>query len=214
MKHDLKPREKMQLLGVENLQNSELLATILGFGTKNQNVIELSKKILNTYELEELKNKSIQELCQIKGIKTAQATKIKAALELSNRQTQKINKQIKNSKDVYQACKELIDKKQEHFITLILNSKNQLIKKDLISKGTLNLTIIHPREIFKNAIKESANSIILVHNHPSGDPTPSEADIKVTKQICKAGKLLDIKVLDHVIIGTTHYSFQENNQIS
>lgn len=200
---DNRPRERFIRFGCDALSNSELLAIILQSGTYNTNVLDLSNKILSEHTLEKLSELSITELQKTNGIGIVKAMQIKSIFELNKRlnQDRKKVKIIKNSKDVYNYFSdELEKKKQEYFYTLLLNSRNEIIKKELVSIGILNASLIHPREVFKAAIKESANSVILVHNHPSGDPNASEEDIVVTRELSKAGELVGIKVLDHVIV--------------
>lgn len=208
---ELKPREKFKQRPPEFLDLKDLIAIIIGRGTKTFGVLKISESIANKYDIEKLREISLIELQKIKGVGEINALKIKAALELGSRRKINTFKIIRNAKDVFDICKDMIHLKKEHFVILLLDTKNQLIRKETVSVGTLNLSLVHPREVFKEAIKESANSIILVHNHPSGDSTPSDSDIKITKQLIKAGELLDIKVLDHVIIGKEMFSFHEAN---
>lgn len=209
---DNRPRERLVNNGVENLSDYELLSIILQSGTKGENVINLSQKILSKYNLDKLSNCSLKELQAIKGIGIAKACQIISAFELSKRGiNSKIkNKQIKSAKDVFEYCKlKMSNLDRERFVVLFLDTKNKIIKEEIVSIGTLNSSLIHPREVFKNAIKNSANSVIFVHNHPSGDPTPSDEDKEITKQLFDIGNMLEIKVLDHVIIGKDdYYSFK------
>ncbi|MDO4661767.1 MAG: DNA repair protein RadC [Tissierellia bacterium] len=212
--HDLsiekRPREKLQKLGSNSLSNQELLAILIGNGYKNKNAIELSEDILNTFSDIELQEATVEELMRVKGIGLSKASVIVAALQLGKRITNNIlNKQItviKSSLDVYNLMKdEFSISDKEHFIVILLNSKNDIISRELVSVGDLNSTIANPREIFKPAVKKSANSIILCHNHPSGDPTPSLNDKMLTKRLTEAGEILGIQVLDHIIIGQNKY---------
>ena len=208
-----RPRERFLKNGIEVLSNAELLAIILKVGSKKENVIDMSNRLLTKYKIDKLSSLSLNELQEIDGIGPAKAMQIKALFEFNNRYNQVIKTKkiitIKKSEDVYNCfVDKLKDKKKEHFYVLFLDSKNKLISEDLISVGTLNSSIVHPREVFNNAIRENANSIILVHNHPSGNPQPSEEDKEITELLVKAGELLSIKVLDHVIIGREKwYSF-------
>ncbi len=207
-----RPRERLKREGIETLSDAELLAIILQKGNREENVIDMSNRLITTYSINKLSECSLQELQEIKGIGEAKAMQIQAIFELQKRtQTDRTKTKIKSAKDVYEYCKPKIgDKLKEYFIILLLDTKNKIIKDETISIGTLNSSIIHPREVFKSAIKESANSIIIVHNHPSGDPEPSQEDIKITNILFKAGELLSIKVLDHVIIGKNEwYSFND-----
>lgn len=214
-----RPREKMINEGYESLNEEELLAIILSTGYKNKNVIELSKEILASFSYEELLEVEVDELIKIDGIKLAKATKIVASLQLGRRISEKVIKKkikkITSNADVYTYMKnELIFKKKEHFVAILLDTKNVIIAEETISIGDLSSTIVNPREVFKPAIKKSAKSIILVHNHPSGNPTPSMEDLQITKRLVDAGEILDISVLDHIIIGKDKfYSFKKEGNI-
>ncbi|WP_311516569.1 DNA repair protein RadC [uncultured Anaerococcus sp.] len=214
-----RPREKMINEGYEALNEEELLAVILSTGYKNKNVIELSKEILASFSYEELLEVEVDELIKIDGIKLAKATKIVASLQLGRRISEKVIKKkikkITSSADVYTYMKnELTFKKKEHFVAILLDTKNVIIAEETISIGDLSSTIVNPREVFKPAIKKSANSIVLVHNHPSGNPTPSMEDLQITKRLVDAGEILDISVLDHIIIGKDKfYSFKKEGNI-
>jgi len=209
-----RPRERMEKQGVKVLSDSELLAVILQKGTKEENVIDMSNRLISKYGISKLSSCSLKELQEIKGIGKAKASQIIALFEFNKRHSlsKQNGKAIKSAKDVFDYCHPKLDgADKEHFMILHLDSKNKVIKDEIISIGTLNSSIIHPREVFKSAIKESANSVILVHNHPSGDPKPSKADEEITELLFKSGDLLSIKVLDHVIIGNeTYHSFKEN----
>lgn len=212
-----RPRERFEKLGAVALSSAELLAIILQKGSRGENVVDMCNRLISTYGIDNLSDLSLKELQKIKGIGPAKAMQIKALFEFSKRPdlSRSNGKSIKSGKDVFEyATQRLAGNDKEYFMILHLNSKNRVIKDELVSIGTLNASLIHPREVFKSAIKESANSIILVHNHPSGDPAPSEEDEEVTERLFDAGDLLDIKVLDHVIIGSNdHYSFRENRRI-
>jgi len=209
-----RPRERFLEKGADALSDAELLALILRTGTRGskknaaENVIEMSNRLLSTHTLEKLFDCAPEELQEIRGIGPGKAIQILTVRELGKRYSQSktpITKII-CARDVFNLFHErLKDEKQENFYVLLLNTKNQIIKEELITKGILDASIIHPREIFKPAIKSSASRIILVHNHPSGDPAPSAEDIEITKQIEKAGEEIGIKVLDHIIIGRDRY---------
>ena len=199
-----KPRERFLKYGKEALSDAELFAIILRTGTINENVVDMSNRLLKEYSLEKLYDCSLKELQEIKGIGPSKAMQILAMSELGKRynNSKKPIKKISSAKDVFNYFHEkLKDEKQEHFYVLILNLQNHIIKEELISKGVLDSAIIHPREVFKPAIKHSASKIILAHNHPSGNPNPSNEDLEITKKLIEAGKLIDIKIIDHVIIG-------------
>lgn len=202
-----RPRERLQQHGAEHLSDIELLAVIMGRGVKGEPVMIIAERLLKQFgSLKAIANASVEELSHIKGIGLAKATQIKAALELGRRADNPLNTQIqpviKTPEDVEKLLKgKLRDKKKEYFTLIMLDSRNHLIKDNDISVGSLNASIVHPREVFKEAISASAAAVIFVHNHPSGDPTPSADDIKLTKRLIEVGKLVDIEVLDHVIIG-------------
>jgi DNA repair protein RadC len=214
---DDRPRERMLSLGAESLSSAELFAILLRTGSRNENVIEMSQRILSTFNLSKLSDLTINELCSIKGVGVAKALQIKAIFELNKRidlVTKNITK-ISSSKNVFDLMKPILEnKKQEHFYVLHLNSKNEILSKKLIAIGTLNSVLIHPREIFKEAIRESAQNIILVHNHPSGDQTPSLSDKEITTKIEKASEIIGIDLLDHIIIGQDKwFSFDDEGEI-
>ena len=203
-----RPRERFLKKGPEALSDAELFAILLRTGTVNENVIDMSNRLIKEYGLNNLFDCSLKELQEIKGIGPSKAMQILAMAELVKRfkDSQKPVRFLSSAKKVFEFMHEkLKDKKQENFIAILLNNRNHFIKDVLITKGVLDASIIDSREIFKPAIKNSAARIILVHNHPSGDPTPSKVDIEVTEKIADAGELLGIKVLDHVIIGKDKY---------
>jgi DNA repair protein RadC len=210
---DNRPRERLQKHGTAVLSDAELLAIVLRSGTAQENVIDMSNRLISRHGLNKLSDLSLKELQEIKGIGPAKATQILALFELNRRcNISKLDKkQIESAKDIFDIFHEkLKDEKKEKFIAIHLDSKYNIIKEEVISIGTLDASIVQPREVFKGAIKESAHAIILVHNHPSGDPTPSKEDIEVTRQIMKASEVLDIELLDHIIIGENNYfSFKE-----
>lgn len=201
-----RPRERMQTLGAEALTNAELLAILLRTGSKNESVLHLSERLLSEAEgLRHLYDMSLNEMTSLHGIGLAKAIQVKAALELGKRvgsMTKESRYTIRSPKDAaLYMMGEMRGLKQEHFVCLFLNMKNQVIGKETVFVGSLNSSIVHPREIFRSAIKRSAASFICLHNHPSGDPTPSSEDIQVTKRLDEAGDLMGIDMLDHIIIG-------------
>jgi len=200
-----KPREKLIQKGAETLTDIELLAIILRSGGKNKSAVNLSRDLFKKFEdLKTLLSADINELIAFKNIDSAKATSIKAIEELSKRYLSPINykeRYIKTPKDAYEIIKgDIYNKEQEFLFLLTLDSRNKLISKDLISKGTINETLIHPREIFKKALAKNACSIILIHNHPSNKPDPSDEDIRVTKRIFKAGINIGIPLTDHLVV--------------
>jgi DNA repair protein RadC len=201
-----KPREKMAERGVESLKDHELLAILLGSGYHGQNVLKVSKRLLSGYSLEEFVKLPLDKLKKLKGIGPAKACLIKAAHELNRRALENdLLPPITSPTDVVKEVANIRNYKKENFIALYLNARNQVIHKETISIGSLSANVVHPREVFKPAIEKSAASIVLVHNHPSGDPTPSNDDIELTKRIIDAGKIMDIDVYDHIIIGDKDY---------
>ena len=222
--HDLplseRPRERLSKLGSEALSSQEILALILGRGIKGESVIVTSQKLLSKFgNLKNLASASIEELTQIKGIGPAKAAQIKATFELSKRlenssgEATKIT--VKSPEDVVKTARNLLKgKKKEHFLVICLDTRNHLIKTSTVSIGSLDCSIVHPREVFKDAISSSAASVIFIHNHPSGDPTPSEDDIKMTKRLIEAGEIIGIEVLDHIIIcDSEHLSMKAKNLV-
>ena len=212
-----RPREKLSLYGVNNLSDEELLAIILGTGSKKLNAIELARQILNKIKSQNNHmDITLAELMTINGVGISKASTIVASLELGRRLN--IRKNFKeysiNSPDSVANIfmEELGYKLRECFYILLLDTKNKIISKELISEGTLNSSLVHPREVFKPAIKKSANSIILIHNHPSGDVSPSKEDLQITDRLVETGNIIGISVLDHLIIGNGKFlSFKEKN---
>ena len=212
--HDLpqeeRPRERLREVGVDNLSTQELLALIVERGVPGCNVLTIAQNLLAQFgNLEKIKETSLEQLQEVKGVGFATACKLKATFKLGEKALVKhktYDQKIENPKDVYNLFKnDLVNKKKEHFKLLSLNSRNNLINIDEISIGSLNANIVHPREVFTPAIANHAAQVILVHNHPSGDPKPSEDDIKLTKRLVEAGKIIGIEVADHVIIARTNF---------
>jgi DNA repair protein RadC len=206
-----RPRERLLQHGIEALSSQEILALILGRGTKGEPVMVASQRLLSTFgNVKGIADASMEELMQIKGIGIAKAAQIKAAFELGRRaqapdyQTTG-NPVSKPEEVVAQIRMKLKDKKKEHFWVLLLDTRNRVIKMSEVSVGSLNASIVHPREVFKEAISASAASVILAHNHPSGDPQPSKEDIEITKNLVAAGQLMGIEVLDHIIVADKGY---------
>lgn len=199
-----KPREKLEKKGISALTNRELVMLILGSGIKGRDVAQQSADIIKLLEIES-GNITVEKLKKVKGIGIAKAGQIMASFELARRYLIKQSKKIQNVEDILKLVEDIRDKKQEHFISLTLSGASLLIEKRVVFKGTVNSSIVHPREVFADALTDCAAGIIFVHNHPADDPEPSQADIEITKQLCEAGKLLGIKVIDHVIVAKENY---------
>ncbi|MFB5282208.1 DNA repair protein RadC [Peribacillus sp. Hz7] len=205
-----KPRERFLQDGPESLSNQELFALLLRTGTKEESVLQMANRLMDAFEeLRLLKEASIEELTAIKGIGEAKAMQLLAAVELGRR-IHRVNNQeryvIRSPEDGAKYCmEEMRFLTQEHFVCLYLNTKNQVLHKRTVFIGSLNASIVHPREVFKEAFRRSAASIICLHNHPSGDPAPSKEDIEVTKRLVECGKIIGIDLLDHLIIGEHKY---------
>ena len=222
--HDLpsseRPRERLIKLGAEALSVQEILALILGRGIRGESVMVTAQRLLSEFGSPKgIAHASIEELSKIKGIGIAKATQIKAAFELSNRLSEDYPDSgkravIKNPEDVVKQVKSrLKDKKKEHFLALLLDTRNHLIGVAPISVGSLDTSIVHPREVFKEAISATAASVIFAHNHPSGDPQPSDDDIKVTKRLVEAGEIVGIEVLDHIIVCDKAYISMKGKEL-
>lgn len=204
-----RPREKLIKYGSKTLTNSELLAIILRTGNKKENVLNLSNKLFEKYNLKSLSRVKITSLKNQLGIGDAKACQIMACFELGRRLSAFNDNQkpfIKTAKDIAKLfIPDMGSLEKEHFKGIYLDSRKRMIKQEIIFIGSLNESVIHPREIFKIALDENAAAIILLHNHPSGDPNPSSFDIQITQELMKAGNLLGIEVLDHIIIGGKKY---------
>ncbi|MEI4769414.1 DNA repair protein RadC [Psychrobacillus sp. FJAT-51614] len=201
-----RPRERLIRQGAQSLSNQELIAILLRTGTKQESVLHLANRVLNFIEqIQELKNATLEEIMSVKGIGQAKAVQLLAAVELGRRLSQQKTDEkftIRSPKDAAAyLMTDMTSLTQEHFVVLFLNVKNQILHKQTIFIGSLNASIVHPREIFREAVKRSAASIICAHNHPSGNPSPSSEDIDVTKRLLEAGQIMGIELLDHVIIG-------------
>jgi DNA repair protein RadC len=211
-----RPREKLLRQGACALSEAELLALVIGSGSAGcRSALDLGRALLCEFgALRKLADASCSELQRVKGVGPAKATCIKAALELANRFQARPLESLTRFTSPLQVFEhldhEFRDRRKEYFMALLLDGKNRIIKRAQISEGSLNQSIVHPREVFNAAVRESAAALILLHNHPTGDPTPSPEDLEVTRRLCEAGELMGIKVLDHIIIGDgTFYSFTE-----
>lgn len=210
---NLLPREKLILHGPEELNNSELLAIILGHATKKENVFDLSKRLIEEYGQAPLTViNSVAECEKVYNVGKVAAAKIIACFELGRRFFNSKSSQIKimNAHDVFQYFIHMSTLKKEYICGLFLNTRHQVVHDEVLSIGTLESSHLHPRDVFTPALLNSAHTVIVVHNHPSGDPNPSESDLHLTKEIQKSGQLLRISLLDHIIIAKDGYfSFQE-----
>lgn len=216
---ELLPRYRLEHYGSEALSHQELLAILLQTGHKSKHVMDLSLDVLNHFgHLFHLKEATIEELQTIEGIGPAKAIQLKATIELGKRLAQcnqlKLGK-ITSSVDIgAQLVHEMKDYYQEHLVVIYLNAKNEIIRKETIFIGSLSESVAHPREIFRLAVRFSASRLILVHNHPSGNPEPSVQDERLTKRLVSCGELLGIELLDHIVVGNNAYvSFQETGKL-
>ena len=216
-----RPRERFMRLGASSLSKAELLAILIGSGSSKESAVDLMKRILNDCQdnLNTLGKKSLQELMNYNGIGEAKAITILAALELGKRRRAadaSLPSEVKDSKDSFERFLPYIDDmRQEHFLVMYLNQSNHVLKVECISNGGTTTVIADPKIIFKNALILNATCIVLGHNHPSGNPRPSEDDRQLTKKLIAAGKLLDINVIDHIIIGNERYhSFRDHGEMT
>ena len=213
-----RPRERLKEVGAESLTNKELLAIILKSGTKGKNVEELALEILNKFSLTELKEINITDLKKLSGIGEVNAIELVACIEFGKRiflEKEESLKKLDNPTSIWKSARYLLSgKKQEYFYCYYFNNKQELIERKLIFMGTINHSTTHTREIFKEAYKVSASSIVCIHNHPTNDVTPSRADIEFTKRLMKTGNIQGIPVVDHIIVGdNSFYSFYEHLNI-
>ena len=209
------PREKLERLGPEALRDEELLAILLRTGYEGRNVLEVSREICRHYSVDALVDMDLETLTTIKGIGRAKASGLIAGFELAKRglnQGMGIAPSITSPADVVGHLTDIKDRRKEHFVALFLNARNQVICREDVSIGSLNASLVHPREVFAPAVGSSAASVILAHNHPSGDVTPSREDIELTRRMVQAGEIMGIEVLDHLIVGSERFlSMKEAN---
>ncbi|MGD0153313.1 MAG: DNA repair protein RadC [Thermacetogeniaceae bacterium] len=203
---EIRPRERMREVGPGALSSAELLAITLGSGSREESALDLAQRLLQgSRGLRFLAEASFEELCGVKGIGPAKAAQVQAAVELGKRlacMEQGLRPTVRSPQDVCSfVMEEMCYLDREHFRVVILNTKNQVLAVETISVGSLNSSLVHPREVFKPALLKSAAAVILLHNHPSGDATPSSEDLEITRRLVEAGKLIGIEVLDHIIIG-------------
>ena len=215
---DKMPREKMIDGQIDEMNLSELVAVLIGKGTRYENVFTISERIINDYGSKTLlKERDPKKLNKNLKIGEVNSCKLIAAFELGRRfynSNSKMRKLIRGPEDVFEYAKDMSTLVKEHFRGLYLNTKNYIIHDEIISIGHLSGALVHPREVFKAAVEFSANNVIVVHNHPSGDPDPSENDDKITQMLKEAGNILNIPVTDHVIIGEdSYYSYNEKMKL-
>ena len=215
-----RPRERCLEVGAVNLSNQELLSIILKTGTKDKSVVELSYEVLSEIgNMMQFKDLTVSRLLKIKGIGKVKAIELVSAIELGKRifleKTEQNKKKWLNAKSIYQDNRYLfLDKKQEYFYCFYFNTKQELIERKLLFMGTINRSCVHPREVFKEAYLRSASSIVCLHNHPSGDVTPSREDIHFTRSLIEIGDTFGIPILDHIIVGdNSYYSFYEESEV-
>jgi DNA repair protein RadC len=206
-----RPRERLQQYGEQSLSAQELIAVILGRGIAGESIMVTAQRLLKQFnDLRGISQATIEQLSQVKGIGPAKACQIKAAFELANRvnalQREQVKYAAKNPADVVGFVRErLKDKPKEYFLAVLLDTRGQIIRTSEVSVGTLDASLVHPREVFREAVAANAQSVILVHNHPSGDPAPSPEDLAMNKRLKEAGEVVGISVLDHIIIGNPEY---------
>ena len=216
---ELRPRERLERVGAENLNEAELIAILLRTGSVSETALELAASLLVESEgLEGLVHKSLEELKGIKGIGPAKAVELQSAIELGRRIANLPGKRvevIRGADDVPRLLgSRLRYRTKECLLALILNAKHRLLGECEVSVGTADEALAHPREVFREAVRRSGSAVILVHNHPSGDPTPSKDDVYITEQMCNAGRILGMPVLDHVIIGdAAHISMRKEGLV-
>jgi DNA repair protein RadC len=208
-----RPRERLLKFGTGGLSTAQLLAIILRSGNRDKSAIELARELLMRFDgLKEVEDAAAAELSQIKGMGSAKVAQLKAAFELGRRLLQNQedaalkNPSFKNGKEVYEYYRpKFYGMKKERFLCALLDTKNRVFKEIIVSEGTLTSSLVHPREVFRDAIKEAAASVMFVHNHPSGDPNPSRDDLSITERLVETGRVIGINVLDHIIISDGKY---------
>lgn len=206
-----RPRELLFEHGPEYLSDQQLIAVILGSGSKGHDVMSLSKKVLDKYQNNPIDYVKPEEFFEIEGMGYAKAALLSASFEFARRRIDKSTTKINSPADAVPLLFNYASSKKEHFLTISLNGAHQVLSIRVVSIGTINRTLVHPREVFSEVIAESAAAIICAHNHPSGNTTPSKDDIELTERIKESGQILGIDVLDHIIISSCNYfSFKEN----
>ena len=209
------PREKLEQLGPEALRNEELLAILLRTGYEGKHVLEVASGVLRRHPPAALLEMGFDALTRIKGVGRAKAAGLVSAFELARRalnQGMGVAPAITRPTDVLSVVADIKDRRKEYFVAVFLNARNQVICREDVSVGSLNASLVHPREVFAPAVGSSAASVVLAHNHPSGDVTPSREDIELTRRMVQAGEIMGIEVLDHIIVGAVRFlSMKEAN---
>jgi len=205
-----RPRERMKALGVEALSMRELLALVIGSGSRGRGTMELADDLVSSFEsVRDLAVASVERLCRVSGVGVARASRVMAAIELGRRVLKSSRGDRKTVRCPADAAgvvmEDMTNLDREHFRVILLDSKNAVISVETVSIGTVNASIVHPREVLKPALEKSATSIILVHNHPTGSVSPSREDILITRRFEKCGRILGIDVVDHIIVGDNNY---------
>jgi len=207
--NDDKPREKLIKKGTQSLKKDELISIILGSGIKGKDVRKLSREIVSILDTS-YSSITLEQLCNIHGLGIAKASQILASIELAKRYTSQNNRKITSAEDVYSELKSFTNKKQEYFLTITLDGASHIINTRTVFIGTLNQSLVHPREVFADAIADRSAGIIIAHNHPSGTLVPSRADISITQRLKEVSKLVGIELLDHIILAKDgFYSFAD-----
>jgi DNA repair protein RadC len=209
------PRQKLVRYGPERLSNPELLAVVIGSGLPGINAVQLASRVLQFSRERSLEKLTAEGIRSQFSLGTSKVAAVIACFELGRRLFNgKVSRLVLSPKDVWAQLQDIRDQRREHFIVFYLDVRNQIIKRAIISIGTLNASLVHPREVFEPAVKDSAAQIVLSHNHPSGIASPSEEDIQLTKRLISAGKILGIEVIDHIVVTkSTHFSFREHTLI-
>jgi len=204
------PREKMEKYGAKRLRNFELIAIVLGSGIKGCNVLELGRKIEKLITQKSSNNVTLEDLRKIRGLGKAKAIQILAVISLADRFGSERSVELLSVKDIWNLCADFRSSKKEHIVAFYLDTQQRLIERRIISVGTLDTSLLHPREVFEPALQLSAAGVVLAHNHPSGNLDPSDEDIAITKRVADAGDLLGIILVNHIIVSTGGYKVMES----
>lgn len=207
-----RPRERLLELGAGVLTDAELIAVILGTGSSGASALDLAARVVASVNVRRLHQAAAEDLLLVRGVARARAAQLLAAAELGRRlwPDGDTTPLVRGPESVYELTRDIRSMNREHFVGFYLNSRNQVLRREIISIGSLNASIVHPREVYLPAVAMSAASVVLAHNHPSGDPTPSEEDLAITRRLLEAGRILGIDLLDHVVVARESYaSFKE-----